>query len=248
MSDQLTINQDCIQTSAQSIYSAPSSAAANMLTSVSNYGSWNNPPALHRTQHHGPVLGGTTFGHFRSPTIPSNYSSTYPIWCHSQYNMTKQDIPSVVLETSTSYLPPYDELPLHQWQNSTVPPPGSLSGPLSPMAAETSQIRFSSQPHANQPPTHQLHFLPLHSHPSSPLLLSCRWLCGDTICRFTGTVEKLRAHCKTSHFAGAPNAQIQCRWDACNYRKREDPTVHVMRRDCMWRHTCEVHLGMKRGS
>ncbi|KAG1887139.1 hypothetical protein F4604DRAFT_1720411 [Suillus subluteus] len=84
--------------------------------------------------------------------------------------------------------------------------PSSLPPPL---AAETSQIRFSSQPHAghngnthhpaDQPPTRQLTFLSLHSHSSSPLPLSCRWLRDDTVCGFTGTLGELKAHCKISH-------------------------------------------------
>ncbi|KAG1750249.1 hypothetical protein EDB19DRAFT_99812 [Suillus lakei] len=146
--------------------------------------------------------------------------------------------------------------PSHQWQNYVIPHPGPLSGPLPPMIppplpAGSSQISHGGTicPPLDLLPTDQPYLIPLHSHPPPlPLLLSCRWLCDNAFCRFTGTLEALKAHCKTCHFAGAPNAQIECHWEACDYHNRDDPTVHVMRRDCMWRHTREVHLGIKRGS
>ncbi|KAG2756840.1 hypothetical protein P692DRAFT_20713293 [Suillus brevipes Sb2] len=121
------------------------------------------------------------------------------------------------------------------------------------LAAESLQYSFSSQtshdrtercrpPIANHP-----YSVPRRSQPS-PLRLSCRWLCDNVLCEFTGTLEELKAHCKTSHFSGRQNAQSQCCWEACAYHKRGRPTEHDMRRDCMWRHTREVHLRMKRGT
>ncbi|KAG2153963.1 hypothetical protein DEU56DRAFT_430281 [Suillus clintonianus] len=226
----------------QSIHSVSSPTAANRLTYISNRGSWNNPPTSHSTQHHEPVLWDTTFGYFCSPAMRNNYSSPYtfpmryPDVHHSystsssQHTVAEQDIRSVFRESTSSYLPPYNELPPHQWQNSTIPQSGPLSGPFPPMippplAAETSQIGFLSRPHANhseyiyypsdQPPTHQPYFLPLRNHLSSPLL-SCRWLDDGTVCAFTGTLKALKAHCKTSHFGGPPNAQAECHWEACD--------------------------------
>lgn len=81
----------------------------------------------------------------------------------------------------------------------------------------------------------------------SPLLLYCGWVCEDIPCTFaTGNLQDFRAHCGTSHFAGPKEVPIACEWQNCNYTKRGDPTVRVMRRDSIWRHTCEKHLFMKR--
>jgi hypothetical protein len=123
----------------------------------------------------------------------------------------------------------YPDEPSNQWHTSATHQKGPLTRHMTPpfLAAESLQMSFSSQ---------------------KPLLLSCRWLCDKTLCEFTGTLEELKVHCKTSHFSGPQNAQFQCRWEACAYYKRSCPTVHVMRRDCMWRHTREVHLGMKRST
>ncbi|KAG1821557.1 uncharacterized protein BJ212DRAFT_904463 [Suillus subaureus] len=127
-----------------------------------------------------------------------------------------------------------------------------------PLAAEGLQMRVSSQacashggiicyPSDHPPIASQPYSTPLRSH-SSPLLFSCRWLYDDALCKFLGTLDELKAHCRTNHFSGPPDAQIECLWEACTYHKRGDHTVHVMRRDCIWRHTCEVHLGVKRGT
>ncbi|KAG2073234.1 hypothetical protein BDR04DRAFT_1095094 [Suillus decipiens] len=168
---------------------------------------------------------------------------------------------------STSHFSPYNTLP-HQWQTHAVSQLGAISFPFIPMihppltAEESSQptIKFITQPRAsrgeqmgypsNQPsinqPRHNSSLL--HSHPSTHLL-SCRWLNGDAVthCEFTGTLGALRLHCKTIHFTGSNDAQIECRWEGCEYYKRDDPTVRVMRRGCLWRHILEVHLRMKRG-
>lgn len=218
---------------------------------LSNRGSWHNPPTLknYSTQN-GPVSGGTY-----APAMgnnhywPSSHTFTmYALWYHFF-------LPSY---------PPhrkYPDGPSNQWQNSVIPQTGPLTRPVPPMtppflAAESLQISFSSQKshdrtiryHSGHPPiANHPYSIPRRSH-RSPLRLSCRWLCDDILCEFTGTLKELKAHCKTIHFSGPQNAQLQCRWEACDYHKRGHPTVHVMRRDCMWRHTCEVHLGMRRGT
>ncbi|KAG1870710.1 hypothetical protein DFJ58DRAFT_22226 [Suillus subalutaceus] len=189
----------------------------------------------------------STFGCFRSPAMRSDYSSSYtfPMWypdVHRSHSTTviKQDLPFVFgPEMSTSDVLLYNE-PLYQWQNSAVSQPGPLIS-TQPHASHSGNIYHLSDQRASSQPNSIL----LHSHPPPPLL--CRWLRDDTVCGFTGTLEALKAHCKTSHFAGPPSALVECRWEACEYHKRDDPTIHVMRRDCMWRHTREVHLGMKRG-
>ncbi|KAG1726269.1 uncharacterized protein EDB91DRAFT_1166498 [Suillus paluster] len=238
----------------QSIYLAYPTTP-NILTSDSNHGTWHNSPSLHSAQYYGPVVGGNIIRHPSYPAMESSFSSShtsqmqYPHVHHShptfssQY--TNQDMPFVVYpEISTSRFSPYNELS-QQSHNSAIPQPGfpsELPQPMIslPLTAESSQIKpalhISDQPHS----------IPLHSPPSSPSLLSCRWLRDDTPCGFTGTLEALKVHCKISHFAGPPNAQIECRWEACYYHKRGDPTVRGIRRDCMWRHTSEVHLGMRR--
>ncbi|KAG1832885.1 hypothetical protein DFJ58DRAFT_918135 [Suillus subalutaceus] len=67
-------------------------------------------------------------------------------------------------------------------------------------------------------------------------------------CEFIGTLEELKTHCKAIHFTGPTVVKIECRWEGCDYYKRNDPTVRVMRRDTIWRHIYETHLRLKRGS
>ncbi|KAG1774601.1 hypothetical protein EV702DRAFT_1200181 [Suillus placidus] len=252
------------------------STTTNMLPSVPNYGSWNSTPTLHSTRHYNPALGGTSIGDSSSLAMGSDYSSqstfqkvdlnghssrsTIP----SQYTVANH-LPFVFDPNtmSTSDFSPYNTLP-HQWQTHANPQPGPLRLPFMPMipppsAVESSRFMFVMQPQAshgeqigypsNQPPINQPYPFPLHSHPSSPLL-SCRWLNDDVVtpCGFTGTLEALKLHCKTIHFTGSKIAQIECHWEGCDYYKHGDPTVRVMRRDCIWRHTCEIHLRLKRGS
>ncbi|OAX31512.1 hypothetical protein K503DRAFT_78321 [Rhizopogon vinicolor AM-OR11-026] len=140
-----------------------------------------------------------------------------------------------------------------------------------PLTVESSQFGFPTQvgpSHGGyicypiQPPTNRPYPtpIPLSSNPhpylqycyeparnslvsSSPGLLSCLWLLDGTSCGFTGSLQALRAHCESAHFFGPQSAQIECHWQGCDYHKRDDPTVHVMRRDCMWHHTREIHLG-----
>ncbi|KAG1829537.1 hypothetical protein DFJ58DRAFT_825538 [Suillus subalutaceus] len=164
---------------------------------------------------------------------------------------------------STSGFSPYNTLP-PQWQTRAVAQPGHPSLPSIPMipppsAVESSQFPFVMQHHAihgeqmgylsNQLPNNQPYSFLLHSHPSSPLL-SCRWLNDDVIihCGFTGTLRELKLHCATVHFTGPKIARITCHWEGCDYYKCKDPTVCAMRCDLVWRHICEIHLGLKRGS
>ncbi|KAG1750260.1 hypothetical protein EDB19DRAFT_1904491 [Suillus lakei] len=111
--------------------------------------------------------------------------------------------------------------------HAVTPQPGPLSGPLPPIISPPSPAGSS---------------IPPHSH-SSPLL-SCRWQCEDALCTFRGTLDALKFHFKT-HSTGAPHARIICRWVDCQKR---DGAWRSMRRDTSWRHVCEVHLGMKRGT
>ncbi|KAG2347881.1 hypothetical protein BDR05DRAFT_590491 [Suillus weaverae] len=143
----------------------------------------------------------------------------------------------------------------YQWQNFDIPPSSGTLSPIIPPHLAAGSYRFSSQPHggniyhfSEHPPANHPYFSPPHSHPP---LLRCEWLHvvhEDTlqVCGFQGTLEALKGHCKTHFNAGPPRAQIECRWDHCDYKKRTNLTVRSMRRDCMWRHMCEVHLGMKR--
>ncbi|KAG1774600.1 hypothetical protein EV702DRAFT_518504 [Suillus placidus] len=134
----------------------------------------------------------------------------------------------------------------YQWQHHAIPPPGLGLVPLlmpSPSAPASSQVIFAPQS-TNQPTS-----IALQSHfPFPPLLLHCRWVCENIPCTFTGTLKELRVHCRTSHFAGPKDAPIACKWQNCGYYKRGDRAVHVMRRDSVWRHTCEKHLFLKRGT
>lgn len=234
------------------------STAADILPSVPNFGSWNNAPILHSTQYYDPALGGASIG-YSSPAMGSGYS--FPSTSQKVYSngrSSKSDISSqhfVANHTPFVFDPimptdfsPYNILP-HQRQIHTVPQPGPLSFPVTPMippplAAESPQFIYPP----NQPPVYQPYSFPLHSNSSSSLL-SCRWLNDDAVthCGFTGTLEALKSHCKTIHFTGPKIVRIECHWEGCDYYKRSDPTVRVMLRDSIWRHTREVHLRLKRG-
>ncbi|KAG2158685.1 uncharacterized protein EDB93DRAFT_561370 [Suillus bovinus] len=252
------------------------STTINMLPFVPNYGFNNNIPTLHRIQYHNPTLGASIVHSF-SPAIGSSYPSPLPPQkvypngrssrpiISSQYTVIN-DTPFVFdPHTSTSDFSLYNNNSRHhQWQTHAVSQPGISSLPFTPaipppQAAESSQqLAFVMPPYAihgeqpsyrsNQPPINQPPPPSLHSHPSTPVL-SCRWLNDAAIhCGFTGSLKELRLHCKIVHFSGPNIAQIECHWEGCDYHKRDDPTVHVMRRDSIWRHTCEVHLRLKRGS
>ncbi|KAG1751928.1 hypothetical protein EDD22DRAFT_1001942, partial [Suillus occidentalis] len=79
-------------------------------------------------------------------------------------------------------------------------------------------------------------------------LLHCGWTSLGVTCPFNGTLAELKAHCRASHFAGPKDTLIACQWKECQYYKRGDHAVNLMRRDSIWRHTCEKHLFLKRGS
>ncbi|OAX40301.1 hypothetical protein K503DRAFT_768701 [Rhizopogon vinicolor AM-OR11-026] len=147
----------------------------------------------------------------------------------------------------------------------TVPPPSIVESPQFRLPSHGSGHIYcpSFEPPTNQQyptpilsyinPPHHLRQLEQYrvpggsqSHSFSPPSFSCQWLLADTPCGFSGTLKELKAHCKKGHFFGPNNARIECRWHGCNYHKRDDCTMHDMRRDCMWRHIYEVHLGMKR--
>ncbi|KAJ8595618.1 hypothetical protein M405DRAFT_330931 [Rhizopogon salebrosus TDB-379] len=247
-------------------------------TDASGWESGHNPPTLHSTEYYDPMLGCINVGHHSPLTVGINYPSSHilPIQyldhyashfpLSSQYSVTKQDMPLV----SRYALPLYNDSP-HQWQNFATPQPGhpSLQLPLmGPAALTVGSSQHSSHLGHISPPPNQLSPIPVrsynnspphpgrryrasaerHSNPSPPLLISCGWLLNGIPCGFAGPLEALSTHCKSSHFSGPKNAQIECRWEGCDYRKRNDPTVYVMRRDCIWRHTYEIHLGMKRGT
>ncbi|KAG2037979.1 hypothetical protein BDR03DRAFT_956043 [Suillus americanus] len=169
---------------------------------------------------------------YSSPSIsqmahPDGYSS----WSTTSSDYTVTDhtpLPSIFNPNmSTSNFSLYNTLP-HQWQTHAVPQPAHPGSIMQPHSSHGEQIGY----------------------PSSPLL-SCLWVNDDgvTRCRFTGPLEELKLHCKAMHFTPGPNAaQIECRWQDCDYYKRNDPTVRVMRHDSIWRHIYGVHLGLKRGS
>ncbi|KAJ8595552.1 hypothetical protein M405DRAFT_338710 [Rhizopogon salebrosus TDB-379] len=238
----------------------------------------HNPPTLHSTEYYDPMLGCISARYPSPQTVGINYPSShilpgqYPnhhashLPLSSQYSAARQDTPLV----SRSALPLYNDSP-HEWQNFATPQPGppSLQLPTRPAALTIGSSQFHSCHLGHiSPPPNQLSPIPIRFYNNSPLnpgrryrasaerhpdpspspLISCRWLIDDIPCGFAGPLGALSAHCKSSHFSGPKNAQIECRWEGCDYRKRDDPTVHVMRRDCIWRHTYEIHLGMKRGT
>ncbi|KAG2049464.1 hypothetical protein BDR06DRAFT_961416, partial [Suillus hirtellus] len=78
----------------------------------------------------------------------------------------------------------------------------------------------------------------------SPLL--CRWVHDDTPCGYEGTLEDLRQHWYDDHLPEFPGAMIQCQWERCDYHRRGDRLMNVMRRSSVWRHISEVHLMHRR--
>lgn len=89
-------------------------------------------------------------------------------------------------------------------------------------------------------------FHPYEIHHSSTTF-SCGWLVGENrTCKFEGPLDAFKTHFRRSHLSGAQDALHACCWQGCNYCKRDNETVHVMRRDSVWRHVKETHLGMKR--
>lgn len=131
----------------------------------------------------------------------------------------------------------YTTMPSHPWQVYVTPPSSGIFLHIEPLLLPA-EYHFPSETQ------------PARSRHSSPLPLSCRWIHDDThrICGFQGALDALKAHFKTHFNAGPPDEQIVCRWDRCSYKRRSNSSVRSMRRDCMWRHICEVHLGMKRAT
>ncbi|KAG1829541.1 hypothetical protein DFJ58DRAFT_750677 [Suillus subalutaceus] len=253
VSTSTSISQSLAMSPPQIAYSY---STTTMLPSVPNHGSqWNNTP--NSIQYYNTALEGvTSIGYSSSPVTGSGCSSpstsqmAYPNG-HSSWSTTPSQytavnhtpLPSIFDHNmSTSDFSPYNTLP-YQWQTHTVLRPGHLSLPFTPMmppplAVESSRV---IQPHASH--GEQI------GYALSPLL-SCRWLNDDAVthCEFIGTLEELKTHCKAIHFTGPTVVKIECRWEGCDYYKRNDPTVRVMRRDTIWRHIYETHLRLKRGS
>jgi len=189
----------------------------------------------------------------RQPGYPNN---------HTSQPISPQGIHTFPLEAPSSFFPQSNDSP-YQWQKfvsrSGLPswPPSFIDSP--PLIVESS--RCSAGPghsghlcHPIQPPTNLLYPIPNYSNSHLYLeehgkaLISCLWLLNGAPCGFTGSLDRLKTHCASSHFAGRRDMQFKCQWEGCHYHKRDDPTVNVMRRDSMWRHVLEVHLGVKRGT
>ncbi|KAG1722331.1 uncharacterized protein EDB91DRAFT_214400 [Suillus paluster] len=185
-------------------------------------GSLCNPPTLDG-------LGG--FERSGSPAMGSNYSSSYTSQTQNLNDHTSDALVSPQYTIANSDNPEPDMLTydpssyngFHQWPNFF-----------------TAQLPSQSQPPASQTPS-----ILVQKHTSYPFFV-CYWLRGDTRCGYEGTVEQLRQHCQRSHLRECRDACIQCRWEGCEYHTRGDPSIHVMRRDCMWRHINEVHLNHRR--
>ncbi|KAG1806229.1 hypothetical protein EV424DRAFT_1428274 [Suillus variegatus] len=79
-------------------------------------------------------------------------------------------------------------------------------------------------------------------------LLLCRWVHNNAPCGYDGTLEDLKQHWYDDHLPGFPGAMIQCQWERCNYHRRGDRLMNVMRRCSVWRHISEVHLMYRRNS
>ncbi|KAG1762346.1 hypothetical protein EDD22DRAFT_582087 [Suillus occidentalis] len=82
---------------------------------------------------------------------------------------------------------------------------------------------------------------------SSSTTFSCGWLVRqNTTCGFEGPLDAFKEHFRGSHLSGSQDAENVCCWRGCGYRKRNNTTIRGMRRDSVWRHVSETHLGRKR--
>lgn len=144
---------------------------------------------------------------------------------------TSVDHSGIGATSNSSEFTPYSG---YQWQ---MPQPGLDMVPLM-MPSPITAPYFTNQP-----------TITLGDHvPFRPLLLHCEWICCGVSCSFSGTLKELRAHCRASHFAGPKDTLIACQWKDCRYHKRGDRAVNLMRRDTIWRHTCEKHLFLNRAT
>ncbi|KAG2067914.1 hypothetical protein BDR04DRAFT_1104337 [Suillus decipiens] len=204
---------------------------------------------------------------------PPQYASPNPEASSSSYlgPSSHHREPPFYLEPSAHYPEMHHGSPvIYDLQEPTASFPGSSTA-LLPSAAISSQPNIdhgddisntsshppSIQPHQDLPyrnsrsrqkmRCHRFH--PHRIHHSSSTTFSCGWLIGENrTCGFEGPLDAFKTHFRRSHLSGAQDALHACCWQGCNYCKRDNETVHVMRRDSVWRHAKETHLGMKRNS
>ncbi|KAG0698994.1 hypothetical protein DFH29DRAFT_938493 [Suillus ampliporus] len=120
----------------------------------------------------------------------------------------------------------------------------SMRSDYSPSYESQMQNSVTPQPLPSQiqSPTNQplASSIPIQNDTSSPLF-TCHWLCNNEVCRYEGTVKDLAEHCKCHHLPECPGALIKCIWEG-------NPSINVMRRDSVWRHISEFHLGIRRST
>ncbi|KAG2032613.1 hypothetical protein BDR03DRAFT_745524 [Suillus americanus] len=166
----------------------------------------------------------------------------YPAICDPQaagFSSPEQPGPSMALLPSAAiFSHPYighgDDIRNPSHRPPSIQPHQDLPPNRNSRSRQNSRRRRRSHPYG----TH---------HSPSTATFSCGWLVREnTTCGFEGLLDAFKMHFRRSHLSGAQDAPNVCCWRGCKYRKRDNADICVMRRDNVWRHVWETHLGMKR--
>ncbi|KAG2362443.1 hypothetical protein BDR07DRAFT_1031220 [Suillus spraguei] len=193
--------------------------------------------------------------HHCEPSIYSESSVHYPGMYHGSWPQCEDPIvyDSQVAGSSSPERPGLSTVPLPSAAISTHPyidhgddisnasfPPQSIR-PHQDLPCRNSRSRQNSQRRGRSRP------YPTHHSPSTTFC--CGWLIGENkTCEFEGPLHAFKIHFRHSHLSGTQDAPNVCRWQGCNYRKRDNADINVMRCDSVRRHVWEIHLGIKRNA
>jgi hypothetical protein len=205
-------------------YVSPSTNASS--SSYREPSSYRREPSAHYPEaYHGP------WQQRKDPTI-----------CDPQaagYNFPEPPVPSMEPSTSAAV---FSHSRIDHGDGLSNP---SYRSPSTQPHQDPPCIHGNSRSRQNSCRRHGSHTYETYHSPST--VFSCGWLVGEnTTCGFEGPLDEFKRHFGRIHLRGAQDAPNECRWQYCTYRKRTDADIHVMRRDSVWRHVQETHLGMKR--
>ena len=192
--------------------------------------------------------------HHRMQQRPNSTDCSSPAGPHSRIR------PNPLMPYPPSTFRP--QLLMEQRQNPT-----NHSSPVDPRSIEPGipmphpPSAFEPHPYRNHegrinqlPPPQTHRRSSLHRHTSrnytqeAAQLISqaCRWRLGDNVfCNFVGSQKELKAHISSAHLSGPQGGRLECRWEACHHHGRGQSADGTMRRDSIWRHVQERHLGVK---
>ncbi|KAG0706445.1 hypothetical protein DFH29DRAFT_901073 [Suillus ampliporus] len=207
--------------SSQYVVTIPDTHSAIPAMSIPHSAPWPSDNLLSRTVSYGVSRG--------SPTLDSLGGVSF--WRSDSLSMRSNYSPSYESQTYALHHHHFahnDPRSSHPRQNCVTPQP------------LPSQIQSpTNQPLASS--------IPIQNDTSSPLF-TCNWLHNNEVCGYEGTVKDLAEHCKCRHLPECPSALIKCIWEGCDYHRRGNPSINVMRRDSVWRHISEFHLGIRRST